>query len=163
MLRNPAIVVLGGILALVLSVFAWNSFFREPSLGLAATPPEPQEATRAEPVPMSSEFMNLIVSLGLKDKSAVEWKGAVRVSEGRVLRIEIQRSGQGGLVKENRFLVRSEVTTPGTREALKRLARTVVLGPVLLIKLDAPPSATVQILMPQGERAFFALFFAFFF
>jgi hypothetical protein len=95
---------------------------------------------------MPANLVGLEVALGLNDKEPTRWDGDIRVSEGRVMGLEVVRGDPQAKAEGNRFTARSR------RMMVQQ--RPVIAGPELRINLDAPLSATVTVTTEQGTFTF---------
>jgi len=101
---------------------------------------------RAVEIPDNAIGLN--VEFGLKDKTPTDWNGAVQVSEGKVLLVEIARGGGTmAMVEDNKFTLRT--VAPNAKKAADGMTR-----PVISVMLVAPPTAKVTIDTKQGQVAF---------
>jgi hypothetical protein len=143
------------------------------SVAVFSSPPhddeeEAQEAGRrvegpgprdSQPVAMPTDLVGLEVRLGLRDAVPSEWTGEVKVSEGRVVGIEVDRSGAGARVEGSRFSVattKKAVVAKKKKKAAakKKQQQAAGIGSVLQVTLDAPPTARVTLSTGQGDATF---------
>jgi hypothetical protein len=104
-------------------------------------PPRPPRRAVATP----ANLVTLTLDLALKDETPTPWGGEIKVSEGRVLDVEIVRSGPNAGANGNRWHGLSR--RQGEQGA-------IIFRPTVLVSLDAPPSATVNVQTRQGKFAF---------
>jgi hypothetical protein len=107
-------------------------------------PPKPRAAGQA--VAMPANLVGLEIELGRKDKQPGNWEGEIQVSEGRVLEVRIARGGPKARAEGNRFFSRSIRPQPKKSDD--------VVGPILSVSLDAPPSAKVTVKTGPGTFSF---------
>lgn len=110
------------------------------------TPPA-QARAPGKPIPMIANLVGLEIPLGLKDKQPTIWDGDVRVSEGRVIDMNISRGGQRARVNGTHFASRSNRPQPQKQP-------NVIQAPLLRLNLDAPLSAVVTIETTRGKLEF---------
>lgn len=150
--------VLAGIVgALVMSVAAFVTVSfdaaRQEAVAQAKKKQNQKQAAKAKAagnraVEIPDNAIGLNVEFGIKDKTPTDWNGAVQVSEGKVLLVEIARGGGTmATVEDNKFTVRT--TQPAAKKAAEGLGR-----PVISVMLVAPPNAKVTIDTKQGQIAF---------
>jgi hypothetical protein len=116
----------------------------------------------ARPIAMPAGQVGLEIVLGLKDGQRTDWEGDVKVSQGRVVAVEVERSGPNAAVEGTHFNV---ATTKGNAPAkakkqalLKKKQAQVAakkaaaqLAPVLRVTLEAPADAIVTVTTGQGN------------
>ncbi len=128
-----------------------------------------------EPVAQPAGLIGLEVRLGLKDPAATPWEGEIRVSEGRVVGIDVDRARPDALIEGSRFSVgtvaakkaaaknkkaaakNKKAAAKQTDQAKKDQAKkkqAAAVGATLLVTLEAPPTTTVTIKAEQGEFTF---------
>ena len=128
--------------------------------------PDPGQA-----IAMPADLIGLEIALGLKDSVATEWEGDVKVSTGRVVAIEIDRSGPNAEVEGAHFSVgtakaknsakkqakakknaeKAAAKKNAEKAAAKKAAQLARLAPVLRVTLQAPADATVTVTTRQGD------------
>src|SRR4051794_34691662 len=100
MIRSRAarvVAVLAASLAMALVVVVATPS-HEADLDDEVAPADGPAPTEGRPVPMPRGLIALEISLGLNDPGPREWEGEVRVSEGRVVALEVVRSGAAAKV-----------------------------------------------------------------
>jgi hypothetical protein len=126
----------------------------------------------AQPIAMPSGLIGLEIALGLKDNAPTEWEGDVKVEPGRVVALEIDRSGPNAEVEGTRFSVGTAKAKAAAKKkagakakkkqealakknpekaAAKKAAQQARLAPLLRVTLDAPPDATMTVTTGQGN------------
>ena len=73
-----------------------------PSAAILCSGPGPDPG---QPIAMPAGLIGLEIALGLKDSAPTEWEGDVKVSTGRVVAIEVERSTSNALVEGTHFSV----------------------------------------------------------
>ncbi|MGE3805026.1 MAG: hypothetical protein AB7K24_10175 [Gemmataceae bacterium] len=138
--------ILGGFCALAFFVafVALNPF----GLGGAEEDP-PRERAERKPVPMPTNIVGLEIELGLNDKMASDWDGEIEISEGKVRSIEVLRGGAKKKTPLPGFVARSVKPKATANNKNPR-----IVGPVLRVGLEGPPTATVTINTKQGKFSF---------
>ncbi|MDR3637299.1 MAG: hypothetical protein P4L84_26080 [Isosphaeraceae bacterium] len=123
------------------------------------------------PVEMPPGLIGLELRLGLKDPGATEWEGEVKVSEGRVVEIDIERSRPDAVVEGARFSVGTVAAKKAAAAKNKKAAaknkkaqakkneqakkkQAAQQGATLALSLDAPASATVTVTTRRGDFTF---------
>lgn len=114
------------------------------SAGVQTTPA--QRKTNAKPIPMSGRLAAFEMFLGLKDESPRQWDGAIKVSEGTVSNLQIQRGGAKARVEGARFFGRTVRRMQQMKE--------VIVPPIVQVSLDAPLTAKVTVTTANGEFSF---------
>ncbi|HIE52538.1 MAG TPA: hypothetical protein EYP85_12335 [Armatimonadetes bacterium] len=103
------------------------------------------EGASAYPVCMVLRGVAVQLTLGLKDRKAKSWDGAIRVSQGRVVRLTaLNRPAEQ--VAGLRWNLRTRAPGRGAGAA-RRFIR-------LLAVFDAPPEARVEVTTAQGDFSF---------
>src|SRR5687768_593146 len=64
---------------------------------------------KGTPVVMPANLTGFLVTLGLKDQKGTDWSGAVSLSAGKLLAIDIVQGGAKSKVDGNKFTVRSNL------------------------------------------------------
>ena len=108
------------------------------------------------PIAMPAGLVGLEIALRQKDGQATSWEGEVKVSEGRVVSVEIERAGPNPVVEGGRFRV---ATTKGggaakaKKQALqkKKAQAAAQVAPLLHVTLDAPADAVVTVSTSRGN------------
>jgi hypothetical protein len=136
---------LAAVVVVTLAALVASGPTRQAPAGAQAQEPPPRKRPAAKPIPMATDLIGLEVLLGLKDREATRWDGEVKVSEGNVALLEVQRP-PNRRVNGAHFRVHSVVRG-------QQQQRNVV-HPVLRINLAAPPTATVTIDTEQGSFSF---------
>src|SRR6185369_1389424 len=150
--------VLAGIVgALIMAVAAYVTVSfdsaRQEAVAQAKKKQNQKQAAKAKAagnraVEIPDNAIGLNVEFGLKDKTPTDWNGAVQVSEGKVLLVEIARGGGTmAMVEDNKFTLRT--VAPNAKKAADGMTR-----PVISVMLVAPPTAKVTIDTKQGQVAF---------
>ena len=146
-----------------------------PSAALLCSGPGPDPA---QPIAMPAGLIGLEIELGLKDSAPTEWEGDVKVSPGRVLAVEVERSGSNAEVEGTHFSVGTAKAKASAKKqakakknqekakknqekakknqakaAAKKAAQQARLASVLRVTLQAPADATVTVTTGQGEFA----------
>ena len=137
-----------GSLAALLTFALFGSLLlllRPAQKGEAQTPREKTPRPPRQPVTTPANLVTLTLNLGLKDDAPTPWGGSVTVSEGRVLDVEIVRSGANAAATGNRWRGRSIRQGQQGR---------VVFRPTVFVTLDAPPAARVNVQTRQGKFNF---------
>lgn len=121
------------------------------------------------PVEMPPGLIGLELHLGLKSAANTEWEGEVKVSEGRVVAIDVERSRPDAVVNGARFSVGTvaakKAAAKNKKAANKKKAavkkadqakkkQAAPQGATIAVTLDAPATATVTVTTRQGEFAF---------
>jgi hypothetical protein len=110
------------------------------SSGQPSDKPKPRPA--GEPISVPANLAALTVSLGLKDQKATDWDGAISVSEGKVLSVDILQGNPKASAGPTSFTVKSTVGKKPKKAALSR--------PVIRVSVDAPRSAKIEFKTKQG-------------
>jgi hypothetical protein len=98
------------------------------------------------PVAMPARLTGLQIALGLKDEEPTAWGGDIRVSDGKVLEVEVLRPGRAAGPGGSSWKVSSVIQQKGKIPTLVR--------PLLRATLDAPPTAQVTVQTRQGKFTF---------
>lgn len=83
-------------------------------LAVVTSRSQPQAADRADakpagPVAVPASLVGLEIALGVKDGSPPQWEGDVKVSEGRVVDLDVVRGGAATDVSGSHFAAKSKV------------------------------------------------------
>jgi hypothetical protein len=109
-----------------------------------------ETAVKARPgaraVPMPAGLVGIGIELGRKDAEPTAWDGEVNLSGGRLREMLITRAGPRAKVEGQRFVGRSVKQGP--------MERQIVVGPILRLSIEAPPTATVNVKTVRGEFSF---------
>jgi hypothetical protein len=118
--------------------------------GASTQPADPPRKPRPEgkPIPMPAGLTSLEISLGLKDQEPTAWDGAIKLSEGKVVSLDILRGGANAKAEGNQFKVRS---TKGGDQPKKK---DVIAPARLRATVEAPPTASVTVETKQGKFGF---------
>ena len=141
--------------AVVITGFSHEEDEVSPAAILCAGPgPDP-----AQPIAMPADLIGLEIALGLKDSAPTEWEGDVKVSAGRVVAIEIERSTANAEVEGTHFSVgtakakakanakkqekakknQEKAKKNQAKAAAKKAAAQARLAPVLRVTLQRRP------------------------
>ncbi len=112
----------------------------------------------AQPLAMPRELIGLEIVMGLNGSDETTWEGDIRVSEGRVLELDVVRSGPNPRIEGTHF----SVGTPKAKAAAKKKKKQAVAKKkqglaamaILRATLDAPAGAKVTVKTEEGEFAF---------
>ena len=112
----------------------------------------------AQPVAMPRELIGLEIVMGLNGSDESRWEGDIQVSEGRVLELDVVRSGANPRIEGTHF----SIGTPKAKAAAKKKKKQAVAKKkqglaamaILRVTLDAPADAKVTVKTGQGEFAF---------
>jgi hypothetical protein len=105
----------------------------------------------------------LQIQLGIKDEQQVNWKGQVKVSEGRVVSVKLARAAINSTVDGNEFAVRAkrqQLKQNQKKKQAKAQAKAdkpeklLLDSAILNVFLDSPPSATVTVSTSHGDFSF---------
>jgi hypothetical protein len=105
---------------------------------------------RTDPVEMPRRLVGLEIDLGIGEVGRASYNGDVSVSEGRVVGLDVIRSGPNARVEGNRF----EVATPKKVAKKKKKQQNAPRGPALHANLDVPERATVTVHTGHGQFSF---------
>ncbi len=105
-----------------------------------AQTPEPG----GSPVAMPSQLEAVLISLGLKDETTTVWTGEVRVSNGKIVSLDIVQGNPKGSIKGGKFDLKSVI-------AKKMAKKDGITRPILRATLDAPPTARISISTNHGD------------
>jgi hypothetical protein len=167
-----AAAILAATMALATAVVV-TSFSHEdddvPGAPLLCSGPGPDPA---QPVAQPADLIGLEIALGLKDSAPTEWEGDIKVSTGRVVAVEIERSGPNAEVEGTHFSIGTAKAKASAKKqalakkkqqalakknqekaAAKKAAQQARLAPVLRVTLQAPADAIVTVATAQGEFA----------
>ncbi|MBX6312763.1 MAG: hypothetical protein IRY99_07585, partial [Isosphaeraceae bacterium] len=150
MTRSQALRIAAGLAAMLALASVAVLSNTSPNAEAQVAPREAAGPSEREAIPMPPGLVGLEVALGRKDTMRREWEGDIKVSEGRVVEIAVVRAGPGAQIKGSRFQVES------TKQAAKKKKKQAggVMGPILRVTLDAPPTAQVTITTNQGAASF---------
>jgi hypothetical protein len=138
-----AVLVFGAVALLAV----WQNSQNAAGLPAARGADEPPLKKRAtKPVSMLAHPVGLEIDLGRKDMEPAAWDGDVQVSEGRLVDMTIRRGGANAKVDGSHFTGRSVKQQQAMMD--------VIVGPILRIGLDAPPTATVSVQTKKGKFEF---------
>ncbi len=107
-------------------------------------------------VPMPTTLTGLEITFGRKDENPSDWSGEIRVSEGRVLGLEVVRAAGKAESRGASYTVKSlrKGAAKKKKAQNKKKQQGQVQGAILRANLDAPPSAKVTITTGKGEVSF---------
>jgi hypothetical protein len=111
-----------------------------------ADQPAKKPRPAVKPIAMTTRTVSLEIRPGLKDTKRTIWDGVIEVSDGRVVEIESFSGAVRSKSENGRFNARSVMR--------KQNMRDVVVRPRLLVRLDAPESATITVSTEQGKLTF---------
>ena len=139
--------VRGGMAALAsVGVFGWLVLVMGPApKGTSEAPadPTPQRARPpGKPILMATDLVGLEITLGLKEQKRTPWDGEIRVSDGKVLSVDVVRGAADSRVDGNRFFVHTFRQGP---------MQQVFTAPVIRVTLESPATATVTVETKQGK------------
>ena len=125
---------------------------------------------RGEPVEMPPGLIGLELGLGLKEPLAAEWDGEIKVSEGRVVEIDVERAQGDAVVNGARFSVAPVAAKKAVaknkqgaaknkkaqmkKQAQAKKQQAAQQGATIAVVLDAPAAATVRVTTRRGEFSF---------
>lgn len=132
---------------------------------------EDDEQTPKKSIQVRKQPVDVLLTLAIKDKQQLPWKGQVELSEGKIVDLRIIRASQNSTVDNPKFNVRAiRAANQGgaQRRAARRAAnanpadsqpaparRQAALPPLapaqLKLILDAPPEATLKITCDRGD------------
>jgi hypothetical protein len=138
-----------------------------PNVSVVCTGPDPEPG---QPIAMPADLIGLEITLGLKDGQPTEWEGDVKVSKGRLVAIEVDRSGPNADVDGAHFSVGTAKAKASAKKkalnkqkqaqvqnkknqakaAAKKAAQAAALAPVLRVTLAAIADAVVTVTTAQG-------------
>jgi hypothetical protein len=98
----------------------------------------------AKPIAMPVNLAAFQINMGLKDTKPTVWDGDVKLSEGRIISLEIIKGHPKATVNGNRFVLKT----------ILQKKKDVLVRPVLRVSADAPPSARVTVNTAQGQFTF---------
>lgn len=127
-----------GIFGLVVMV---QTFWQGSASSQAARParPEPQAVT------MPTTLTAVHIELGLKDQQATRWDGEVKLSEGKLVDVQVSFGGPMARAEGNRFVARS---------TLDKKKKKGLVRPTVTLLLEAPETCQVEVKTEQGSFAF---------
>ena len=111
---------------------------------------------RGASVPMPRGSIGLAITLGLGDTQRAAWDGEVTVSEGRVVDLEIVRSGPEAEVDGGKFRVetKKQAANKKKKAANKKKANLAPAPALIHANLEAPETATVTVRTEAGTFSF---------
>jgi hypothetical protein len=153
--------VLAATLALA-SAIVVTSFSHEEDEASGSQPGSGPGPDPGRPIEMPAGLVGLEVVLGLKDSQRTDWEGDVMVSQGRVVAVEIERSGPNAEIEGTHFSVgtaKGKALAKAKKQALQKKKQAQVaakkaaaqLAPALRVTLDAPADATLTVTTGQGN------------
>jgi hypothetical protein len=111
----------------------------------ADEPKKPRPAGRA--ISMPARLAGLEITLGIKDEKPTPWGGEIRVSDGKVLEVEVLRPGRAAGPT-------GTASWSAASFAQKLVMRQVLVRPLIRVALDCPASAQVTVQTKQGKFSF---------
>jgi hypothetical protein len=94
-----------------------------------------------QPIAMPSSLVGLEIDFGQSGEGNARWQGEVRVSEGRVVSVDVVQGALTSRVDGARFTVKAKVKA----KVAKKKQQATALPPVLQVLLDVPRSASVTL------------------
>ncbi len=110
-------------------------------------------AQAPERVTMPTAGAVLRMRLALKDKKPTPWDGKITLSEGQVLEVAVQPA-RAGQVRRDSWEVTARKPAKPPRRSVHDPKLPTLDRPVLLVTLNAPPTAAVSITTKQGNFSF---------
>jgi hypothetical protein len=125
------------------------------------------QAAAGPPVDMPKYPVAVELILGVKDAEQTSWQGSVRVSQGRVIDIEVISASRDSSAEGSSFTVRStrgpaakkkQASAPAKKKKKQQKKVTAEQQPivpaVVLVTLDAPSEASMTVTTNRGEISF---------
>jgi hypothetical protein len=112
--------------------------------------PKGGDPVPGQPIAMPKSLIGLEIAFGKDTQDRAAWDGEVRVSEGRVLSVDVVQGAPASRADGSRFMVKAKVKA----KVAKKKQQAQVTPPVLYVLLDAPRSANLTV--DTGAGAFTA-------
>jgi len=132
--------VLGAVLAMALAVLGLGF-----AQGVRKAAPAAAQTAPEAPVPMALEGFVAQITLGLKDTEPKDWDGEIQVRGGRVIQIS-PRQTLNARISGSRWSASSRIQGQAMNQQMRPA--------VLLVHLDAPAAANVEVRTKRGNFAF---------
>ncbi|MCS7168282.1 MAG: hypothetical protein RMI91_03990 [Gemmatales bacterium] len=136
-------VVLAGVVGVFGLVFVLQGIWQHGASSQAPRPARPAPSA----VPMTPTMTAVQIELGLKDEQPTRWDGEVHLSEGKLLDMQVSFGGPMARVDGQRFIARSTLDKKKKKDG-------GIVRPSLLILVDAPATAQIQVKTEQGAFSF---------
>lgn len=150
--RAAKVVMLMAAMLMMASLAVVSGFTHEEDDPPATAPSGPAGPRRDAAVNMPANLIGLEITVGLKDTRRSEWVGELRLSEGKVVSLEVVRGGADFRVEGSRFQV--ETAKVKKAAAKKKKAQQAAVPAVVRAVIDAPRDAKVTLHTGQGDATF---------
>jgi hypothetical protein len=104
-------------------------------------------------IPVAEHPVQLQIELDRNAKKQTVWEGAVHVSEGRVLGVDLVRGSNNSSTEKATFKVRA-MRAPGSGKKKRKKNQPRFLSALLRVRLDAPASSKVTVETSRGTFTF---------
>jgi len=107
----------------------------------------------AWPVQMPSNGTAIRLTLAVSDEEPAAWDGSIRLSQGRLLGLDVQPPA-AGKAEGGSWKIQTRIPKAPAQRSVHDPALPSVNQPVLFATLDAPDVATISIATRQGDFSF---------